>query len=171
MYCEHSLCFVKKEASNIGLLLSGNFKGDKFYRVLFDSDKKGCIVYGEWMSMDDFNANFELVIPELQKRLALLLGDKKVSFAEFKRRADVHTYGLGLKAIKIVFIGTKNNRFGFYPMQGNMTESLKESYQLYVKLFEGDFEVIDSEDVQWGNCGIPISYSDLRVQNFNEPII
>lgn len=169
MYPENSLCVAKVESVELAF---SQFKTDKFYRVSFDADQKGCIVFGEWMPIEKFEQFFELVVPLLQKKLATLLGDKKVSFAEFKRRANVHVYGRGLRASRIVFIGSpKENLFGFYPMQSNKAESLKESYEYYLRLLDGDFEVIDDKDVQWGNCGIPIGYGDLRKQGVYEPTI
>jgi hypothetical protein len=86
--------------------------------------------------------------------------NKPLSYSGFKNRASVHKYG---KNYKVVFIGhPKQNLFGFYVMWGADSQVMKEAYELYVSLVKGDITGYDEGDIQWGNCGIPISYGELR---------
>lgn len=83
-----------------------------------------------------------------------------ISYSGFKNRASIHRYG---NQWKIVFIGQpKHNLFGFYVMYGNDTKVMKEAYEMFVRLVKGDMESYENDDVQWGNCGIPIGYGNLR---------
>jgi hypothetical protein len=96
-------------------------------------------------------------------RLGLIVNGQPISFNAFKKIADVHEYGRGRNPLRIVFVGVKDNRFGFYPMRDSKLSNLKESYDLYVNLINSksnDDEVDD--DISWGNCGIPLSYGKLR---------
>lgn len=165
---EWTIAILNKVSFELG---NTQYKSNTNYRVSFDEDGKGCIVFGEWMNMKTFEANFIDYVDFLQKKLAIILGEHKVSFASFKKIVDIHTYGHGRKALKVMYIGVKENRFGFYPMQGNKADNLKECYEYYVRLFEGNFEVVDEEDVRWGNCGIPLAYSGLRREIWNDKVL
>lgn len=82
-------------------------------------------------------------------------------YSGFKKFASIHRYG---NKYKIVFIGLpKENLFGFYVEYGNDTQVLKDAYKMYVRLVNGNMEEFNDKDVQWGNCGIPISYGNLRI--------
>ena len=86
--------------------------------------------------------------------------NKPLSYSGFKNRASVHKYG---KNYKVVFVGhPRQNLFGFYVMWGADSNVMKEAYDLYVSLVKGDMTGYNEGDIQWGNCGIPISYSELR---------
>ena len=94
----------------------------------------------------------------------LIVNNKLVSRAEFKRLADIHRYG---KHYKILFIGhPKENLFGFYPsVYATNPEALKEAYELFMDLVEGNLLFLGGR-VLIGNCGIPLSYGKIR---FIEP--
>ena len=86
--------------------------------------------------------------------------NKPLSYSGFKNRASVHKYG---KNYKVVFVGhPRQNLFGFYVMWGTDSDVMKEAYELYVSLVKGDMTGYNEGDIQWGNCGIPISYGELR---------
>jgi len=86
--------------------------------------------------------------------------NKPLSYSGFKNRASVHKYG---KNYKVVFVGhPRQNLFGFYTMYGPDSDVMKEAYDMYVSLVKGDMTGYNEGDIQWGNCGIPISYSELR---------
>lgn len=87
-----------------------------------------------------------------------------LSYTGFKNRASVHKYG---NKYKIVFVGfPRKNLFGFYTMYGTDSEVMKEAYDMYCRLVKGDMTDYDNDDVQWGNCGIPLSYGKLRNEIF-----
>lgn len=108
----------------------------------------------------------KLTIEQIQERMKWLgimatNDTKPLSFKGFKQRVDVHKYG---KKNRIFFLGfPKSNLFGFYPpISGTKEDEMKQSYNMYKKLVEGDITPYTDGDVQWGNCGIPIGYGDLR---------
>lgn len=89
-----------------------------------------------------------------------------LSYTGFKNRASVHKYG----DYKVVFVGhPRQNLFGFYTMYGTDSQVLKEAYDMYWNLVKGDMEGYNEGDVQWGNCGIPISYGSLRSDIIFQP--
>ena len=102
-----------------------------------------------------------------------LTSNKPISFAGFKKRADVHEYGRGRNPLRIIYVGQpRQNLFGFYPMRDTKANNLKDAYHMYLELVNmssdsDDYPLSLIDDIQWGNCGIPISYGDLRV---SEPI-
>lgn len=119
--------------------------------------------------------NYHLPITEVDKKLTevgLLIDGKLVSFAQFKKLADTHSYtGWNGHRIKkyIIFVGNpRNNLFGFYPPATTKKESLEIAYSY---LMDVDQNYID-ENIVWGNWGIPISYGKLRAIEpvVNEPI-
>jgi hypothetical protein len=103
---------------------------------------------------------FEQIIPKLTE-LGLVKDGNPVSFAAFKKIADAHPYGRR-HYIYVIYVGTKENRFGFYPPRTNKVESVKIAYGYYLDLFsEMKQEWLDG-NVKWGNCGISLMYSGLR---------
>ena len=91
-----------------------------------------------------------------------------LSYTGFKNRASVHKYG----KYKIVVVGIpKSNLFGFYTMYGTDSEVLKEAYSMYFNLVKGSIEEYNSGDIQWGNCGIPLKYGNLRSEFIFQPEI
>ena len=97
-------------------------------------------------------------------KLGLIVNGQAISFNAFKKIADVHEYGSGRNKLRIVFIGVKDNRFGFYPFCDTKMDDLKASYDLYLTIIDakyGNDAMIDDE-ISWGNCGIPLTYGKLR---------
>ena len=93
--------------------------------------------------------------------------DKPLSKAAFLRLVDVHTYTGNRTKSYILFVRNgRDNIFGFYPpMNITLKESKKIAYDYYLTMFE---DTTTNEfyygNVCWGNCGIPLSYSKLRIQ-------
>jgi hypothetical protein len=87
---------------------------------------------------------------------------KPVSYSAFKNRASIHRYGKSSK-YKIVFIGQpKQNLFGFYVSYDVDSQAMKEAYEMFVNLVKGNMADYLRDDVQWGNCGIPLVYQNIR---------
>lgn len=148
---------------------NSDFKANVTYRVSYDEDRKGCLVYGEWMSLRKFKANFLLYVPVIQERLTklgLIVEGKPVSFKKFKEMLDSVPFGRRANNLRIHFLGNpKENYFGFYPsIRDTKVEEVKACYRMYVGLVEGEYDNLDPATmaIQWGNCGTPISYSRLR---------
>ena len=163
-YPDHSICILKRGILNLRIKHTDyNPKG--IYRVSFDENQKGCLVYGEWMTITDFEAQFELYVPFLHgklKELDMLKDGKPVTFKKFKETVSINDYGRGARKLKIMFLGVpKDNLFAFYPAQNPNTIALKECYENYVKLVNGDWSVLDEGDVIWGNSGYPLTYGEI----------
>lgn len=104
---------------------------------------------------------FDQVIPKLTE-LGLAKDGNPVSFAAFKKVADAHPYGRR-PYIYAVYVGPKENKFGFYPPRRNKQESILIAYSYYVNLFNCEpISWVTSVTVSWGNCGIPLAYGKLR---------
>ncbi len=170
---EFTLCILNKDTHTIR---HTQFKADTNYRVSVDEDGKGCIVHGEWMTMPTFKKHFIEYIPLLQARLKCL-GMIDISTGEpltktgFKNRLDIHEYGRGRNKLLTLFVGTKENKFAFFPLRGTKVDAINEAYDMYVKLVNGEFEDVDSGDICWGNCGVPLVYGKVRRFELQDTII
>ena len=100
------------------------------------------------------------------KELGLITeSGEPISFVKFKKLCDIHQYGLGKRRLFIIFIrNSKDNMIAFYPPTCTRPEMLKISYEYLVDTITTEMqqEFLDG-NIQWGNCGIPLSYGDLRV--------
>lgn len=158
-YPENSICILNKDTFEYGQNPANpeRFVKNRVYRVSFDADQKGCIVHGEWMTIELFEANFAMYVPILQsrlERLGLIVNGKPISFKEFKERCNV--YGRGY-INAYVYSHPKENMFAFYP-HGTSTkpQGLKKCYEMYVDLVNGDDRDVDAKRIVWGNCGLPL---------------
>lgn len=162
MYPENTICLLKKDniLKDTHPKLIDEFKENTQYRVSFDDDQKGCIVYGHWMAIEDYEANFFDYIKFMQAKLALTNTGKPISLNAFKKRLEAH----GNRHNRYYIVGyPKENMFGFYPaISGTKQDELKQCYQMYLNLIKGEMDDVDDRLVQWGNCGIPLSYGNLR---------
>jgi hypothetical protein len=87
-----------------------------------------------------------------------------ISFAKFKKLCNIHQYGRGQRRLFIIFVGQpKENLFAFYQPTCTRPEMLKIAYEYLVDTITTDMkqEFLDG-NMQWGNCGIPLSYGDVR---------
>jgi hypothetical protein len=92
--------------------------------------------------------------------LGLITNNKLLSYASWKNRASIHRYG---KVNRIVFIGRPNdNLFAFYTVPDTDSATMKQAYEMYVKLVKGDITDFNTGTVQWTDGKIPLEYSDLN---------
>jgi hypothetical protein len=50
-----------------------------------------------------------------------------------------------------LYFGKSNKEiYAFYPMQGNKLDTLNESYRMLIDLIDGDMDLIDCKDIQFG---------------------
>jgi hypothetical protein len=86
-----------------------------------------------------------------------------ISFGRFKKMVDIHQYGNGKKRLFILYVGTRDNKFGFYPPTDTKPEMLKIAYSYLVDTVTTELkQEYMFKNIQWGNKGIPLVYSDLR---------
>jgi len=164
-YPENTLCIMKRGTLSLKINHT-DFKPYKPYRVSFDINRRGCCVFGEWMSLKDFEACFELYMPFLQeklKALGLINNEIPVTLKEFKEAVSIHDYGQGRTKRKILYVGhSKENCFAFYPeIETTNPMVLKECYTYYTELVNGNFEMVDDGYVAWGNSGYPLVYAKI----------
>jgi hypothetical protein len=143
------------------------FKANKFYRCC-EMDNNDKLVFGELFTKQEFDSLFETaherVLRDWQALNLLGKDNKPLSKAAFLKLADIHTYGIGKKALKIwYFRNTRDCLYGFYPTQGNKVENLNECYEFYMDTIKGEMVHLDNEDIMFGNCGVPLVYGGLRV--------
>lgn len=91
-----------------------------------------------------------------------------VSLNRFKKDyCDLHTYGRGANKRFIGFIGhPKENLFGVYVSYNitTKTNAIREAYYMLNALLDGNKDLLDDEDIMWGNSGVPISYGSIRIK-------
>ena len=101
----------------------------------------------------------EQVLPKMTE-LELIKDGKPVSLNAFKKMADIHRYG---RSLRVIYVGTRDNKFGFYPQMGcTQKEALEDAYGYFMDCVSGYMSDWNCGNVCWGNCGIPISYSKMR---------
>jgi hypothetical protein len=133
------------------------FKKNTNYRILWDENGKGCIINGEWLTKQKFDANFVMYIPLLHlrlQRLGLMVDGKAIPFKDFKERG----YVVGKGYINLhIYSHPKENMFSFYPV-GTRTkvEGIKYCYRMLVDLVEGGSDFVDGGYIRWSNCGLPL---------------
>jgi len=101
------------------------------------------------------------ILHDKLKALGLMTIDslQPLSYARFKNRASIHRYG---SVRRIVFVGQpKDSLFAFYTNPAVDSETMKQAYEMYKKLVNGDITDYNSGTVQWGDTGIPSEYVDL----------
>ena len=154
---ENSLCIVKENKTLVIREGIDEFEPNFLFRVSFDADRKGCLVYGVWMSIEDYEKNFihyPTLIADRLERMGLVVNGKPISFKEFKERA----YIVGRGYINLhIYKHPKDSMFSFYPWgTSNKTDGLKKCYQMFIDLCNGETDDLDSKLLRWSNGGLPL---------------
>lgn len=127
-------------------------------------DDHNYMIYAEWFTPEEFEMYFEFAHDRVMRdwlSLGLIKeGYKLITFKEFKERMDIHTYGKQIDNLRIGFIGeSKENYYKFYPMvNGNKQIQLREMYEMYKYVVEGNPYYLDNRSIQFGTFGIHIGY-------------
>lgn len=121
------------------------------------------MINAEWFSQEEFDLYFEFAYDRVIRdwnELNLLKDGKAISYAEFKRRVNVHTYGKQTNNLRIGYVGiSKQNFYKFYPdLDGNKELQLKDMYNMYQYVLNGNMYYLDNHCIQFGSFGIGISY-------------
>jgi hypothetical protein len=149
-----------------------DFKTHINYRSIRNSDGS-FVIYGEHFSKEEFNDKFEFSIDRVLRHwleISLLKENgKPINFTNFGKLTDIHTYTgyFNGKKTKKRILFFRNNReisYGFYPLNVTKLNDVRESYQMYLDTVNGNPIHLDNDDIQFGNCGIPLSYSYLRIR-------
>jgi len=140
------------------------FKANHFYRCI--EVDNGYVVFGEWFDKREFDSLFEDAMAKVMRdwlSIGLLKKDfKPISKNAFKELADVHF--CGRRSLKVLYF--KNSReciYGFYSTYVQKEEAIKEAYEWYLETLNGNYDHLDSTSICFGNCGIPLVYSKLRI--------
>lgn len=139
-----------------------NIKQYCVYGVVFDEKTfNNLFVYSHSKIMNDF------------ENIGLVSNGKPLSKKEFIELSDMHLYGSSRQNLRIVLFGKRDCLYGFYPyIRDNKKGTYDSVYEIYKSFVMGDMEPLDNDCIQFGNCGIPLTYNDLRVSaNFEENIV
>jgi len=151
------------------------FYPNKYYNVITLEEKpfKQHLVKGKIFQDDKFNENFEDATKRVLRDWEMVgLRDldtgKPITKTAFNKLADVHVYtgysgGRRTRIRIIYFRNSKNCIYGFYVYNSTKAKDLKDAYEMYIETFNGSTEYLDSQEIQFGNRGIPIAYGDLGV--------
>jgi hypothetical protein len=148
---------------------------NKYYRCLkaSENDNVQYCIYGIIFDQEGFDKYFEFAYDRIMRdweRIGLLKNGKAISKTAFKELANVDTYGKKNRNLRIIFFGLpKECMYGFYPpFCENKSKQLDNMYQWYGNVINASpycMSYFDGESIQFGNCGIPIVYTDrLRVK-------
>jgi hypothetical protein len=142
------------------------FRPLTFYRSI-EAGKDVRIVYGEPFlehEMGDFELAYDKIMRDWEL-MGLVVGGKAISKKAFTELIDVRVYGKQTQNLRIGFVMTnpKECLYGFYPMYNeNKAKQVANMYGMYLSTIEGDMNYVDQEYIQFGNCGTPLSNTDLR---------
>jgi hypothetical protein len=132
------------------------------------------VVFGIGYNAEHFNHYFKFWYDKVMtdwKLLGLLNEDGTViSKTAFGKLLDIHQYGNGRTKKFIGYIHNREIVYQFYPMftYGNKVDVLNDIYQTYVDTVGGDMDAIDDKNLNFGNCGIPVVYSDVRYKYYDK---
>ncbi len=137
---------------------------------------KQYLVYGVVFDEKTFNELFVYSHSKIMndcENIGLLSNGKPLSKKEFIELSDMHLYGRSRQNLRIVLFGKRDCLYGFYPyIRGNKKYTYDATYNIYKSFVLGNIASLDDECIQFGNCGIPLTYKDLRVSaNFEENIV
>lgn len=147
------------------------FQPNKHYRCieLSENSDRQMLVFGHVFSEVMFNFLFEYTLDKVKddfEAIGLLVDGKPISKTKFNQLSDVHKYGRGQSMLNVVYFNGENRlTYGFYPRYKGDSKaiSLKTAYSMYIDLLNGESNDFECGNIQFGNCGIPISYGDLRI--------
>lgn len=138
---------------------------NQVYRCLTPTENEcdSYLIYGFWFTQEEFDLYFEFAYDRVMRdwdSIGLIKDGKTVSFAEFKRRVDVHTYGNQLNNVRIGFAGIpKENFYKFYPpYDGNKEKQLRQMYDMYQYTIDENMYYLDNHGIQFGTFGIHATY-------------
>ena len=149
----------------------------KHYRciALTEGDETQILVNGIVFDKDAFNELFlythDVIMDEMSE-IGLLPMMKPLTKTAFVELMDLHQYGKGKRKLYVAFFGDKmNGIIAFYPSFAGDTKArfLKEAYENYQQVLNGNMSLIDSGIVQRGNSGIPIGYGDIYFRKAYNP--
>jgi hypothetical protein len=138
-----------------------------FYRSIAVTEN-ATIVNGFCIPIQEIERDFELAYDKIMRDwelIGLVVGGKAISKKAFTELIDVHVYGKQTNNIRTGFFSThpKECLYGFYPMYSeNKAKQIANMYGMYLSTIDGDMNYVDQEYIQFGNCGIPLSNTDLR---------
>lgn len=149
---------------------TGIVEPHKHYRCISITDNgiTQYLVYGFVFTKEDFDCLFELshirIIRDFKALGLITPNGKPLSKAAFIKMANIHKYGTFKYAKQIwVFRNSRDLIYGFYPSEGTKVETGKECYRWFLEVIQGNMSSIDNGNIVFGNSGIPLIYSKLRV--------
>lgn len=143
------------------------FRKNYFYRhVLVDGTH---IVNGENFTDIEFKSLFEDALAKIVRdwvKIGLLTENgEKISKTAFSKLADIHDYGIGRNTVKVLYFrNSKDSIYGFYPELKSIKGCINKSYEWYLQTLNNEYKFLDNDDICFGNCGVPLTYSKLKIQ-------
>jgi hypothetical protein len=138
-----------------------------FYRSI-EVTENATIVNGFCIPNDEIERDFELAYDKIMRDwelIGLVVNGKPISKKAFTELIDVRVYGSQRQNIRVGYFMThpKECLYGFYPMYNeNKAKQIICMYGSYLETVAGKMTAVDQEYIQFGNCGIPLSNTDLR---------
>ena len=141
------------------------FKRGKFYRCLpqGEGDNIQLLVHGVVFDLVNFADKFQFahnVIIEEWTKMGLILDNKPITKKEFKERLDCHKFGSYKNGFFCGFISHEHPKNLSFQFNSNYRETkaqfIKNTYDMYVDVINGDVQPFDNKLICRGNSGIPI---------------
>jgi hypothetical protein len=158
---------LKRELKHSEVIHGDTYYANRRYRTIIEGDM--IYINGVCMPLIEFNKYFTFeheMILSVIKRL-LVKNDKFVTKTEFKSILDTYTYGRGAsKRFSSFVMADRDSIIQIRHSSATRTkvEALKISYQFLYEIYNADYSSVNAlEQVRWGNCGIPLKFSELRL--------
>ena len=160
---------ILKDETNSFKMGETQFNRHKFYRCIEDG-VDGYTVYGEHFTTDEFNLHFEFAYDKIMRDFQSIglvnpMTLKPVSKKTFKELANIHTFTGGKGLYRAYFYNDVH--VALYSFESSFRENKKTFidcvYSHFINLCDGEMSAVDNKLIQFGNAGIPLSFSNLRI--------
>jgi len=142
------------------------FRKNHFYRHV-DYGNGYHVVNGEDFTDVEFKSLFEDALAKVAKDLIKigLLDEngKRISKTAFGKLAYFPLFKRGTCQIMYFQCG-KEIVYGFYSDWSNKVDCINQCYEWYLQTLNNNYNHLDNRDIQFGNCGIPLANTSLRIQ-------
>ena len=155
------LVYLKENNGGFSETTGTKFKPHTPYRCM-KLDSKTMLVYGVPFDLKTFNQLFVDALERIKihfELIGLTVNNEAISKKEFKEKAYEVKYGKGKNSFWTFWFYThpKECMYRFSPSfaGGSKAVQTTNAYNDYIDILNGDLTMVDSEDIEFGNSGLP----------------
>lgn len=156
------LVYLKDNNGGFSETTGTGFKPHTPYRCV-QLDDNTMLVYGVPFDLETFNSLFVDALERIKAHFELIgltKNGEAITKKEFKERAYEVKYGKGKDSFWTYWFYThpKECMYRFSPSWAGGSKAVQttNAYDSYIDLLNGDLSMVDSEDIEFGNGGMPL---------------